>query len=676
MESTSLNQSVNLDEEELEITKSGKETSKKQKEFSDVWNFFIKKGVGQDGIQIAECKGCKKEYKCGGKKYGTSSLRRHKDNCKMIKFNDVGQMFFDHEGKIRSKKVDQKIASDLLAAAVIKNDLPFSFVEYDGIRSWIKYVNPDGVCISRNTLVSDITRIYMREKGKLKHVLGNNPNRICLTSDVWTACTNEGYICLIGHFVDENWKLNSKILNFAKLPPPHSGVESAAKLFEFLKEWGIEKKVFSLTLDNASSNDNMKDILKEQLSLHDSLLCGGEFFHICCSAHILNLIVQEDLKVAHGALHKIRESVKYVKCSESRMKKFKECVTTIGNINTSIGLRLDVVIKYKRAFSSLQLNDRNYKYCPSNEELKRGEKIYEFLEPFYDTTNLISGSSYPTSNLYFMQVWKIEVLLKENLSSEDMVISDMCRKMKEKFDKYWTQYSMVLAFGAILDPRIKLSMLAYFYGKVESDSTKGQEKVSLVRTKLYALFEHYSNANKSCSSQPQSSSIITPTFTQGGGGMKSKGKRIFDEIKEFESQSITSAGKSQLDLYLEEPKLEFAYYEDLDVLEYWKNHKHRFPILALMAGDVLAIPITTVASESAFSIGACVLNKYRSCTLLEKVQALICTRNWLHGYNIDNEDEANTKPTTSGEGSNILELIDEDRMEGGDGEEENLHDLI
>ena len=64
----------------------------------------------------------------------------------------------------------------------------------------------------------------------------------------------------------------------------------------------------------------------------------------------------------------------------------------------------------------------------------------------------------------------------------------------------------------------------------------------------------------------------------------------------YESQTITSAGKSQLDLYLEEPKLEFAYYQDLDILEHWKNQKHRYPTLALMACDVLAIPITTVAS--------------------------------------------------------------------------------
>nr|GMD45674.1 DNA-directed RNA polymerases IV and V subunit 4 [Ipomoea batatas] len=47
------------------------------------------------------------------------------------------------KGKLASRKVDPNVARELLASAVIKHDLPFSFVEYDGIRKWQKYLNPD-----------------------------------------------------------------------------------------------------------------------------------------------------------------------------------------------------------------------------------------------------------------------------------------------------------------------------------------------------------------------------------------------------------------------------------------------------------------------------------------------------------------------------------------------------
>lgn len=62
--------------------------------------------------------------------------------------------------------------------------------------------------------------------------------------------------------------------------------------------------------------------------------------------------------------------------------------------------------------------------------------ICDFLAPFAEMTNLISGSSFPTSNLYFMQVWKIENWLRANEFNGDEVICEMVSSVKLKFDNY------------------------------------------------------------------------------------------------------------------------------------------------------------------------------------------------------------------------------------------------
>ena len=47
--------------------------------------------------------------------------------------------------------------------------------------------------------------------------------------------------------------------------------------------------------------------------------------------------------------------------------------------------------------------------------------------------------------------------------------------------------------------------------------------------------------------------------------------------------------------------------EGKDVLQWWKRNEERYPVLARMARNVLAIPITTVASESTFSLSGRIL---------------------------------------------------------------------
>jgi hypothetical protein len=62
--------------------------------------------------------------------------------------------------------------------------------------------------------------------------------------------------------------------------------------------------------------------LKPKLNMKKALLCEGEFFHILCCAHILNLIVQDELKEITDAIQNIRDSVKYFRRSQVRKQNF------------------------------------------------------------------------------------------------------------------------------------------------------------------------------------------------------------------------------------------------------------------------------------------------------------------------------------------------------------------
>ncbi|CAN1337947.1 Putative AC9 transposase [Linum perenne] len=63
-----------------------------------------------------------------------------------------------------------------------------------------------------------------------------------------------------------------------------------------------------------------------------------------------------------------------------------------------------------------------------------------------------------------------------------------------------------------------------------------------------------------------------------------------------------------------------------------------------MARDVLAVPISFVASESAFSTGGRVLSNFRSSLTPAIVEALICAEDWLRSTSpdiFDPEEEEN-----------------------------------
>ncbi|CAD6254074.1 unnamed protein product [Miscanthus lutarioriparius] len=96
------------------------------------------------------------------------------------------------------------------------------------------------------------------------------------------------------HFIDNDWNLQKKIIGFF-LVKGHRGEDIGRSLENCLAEWGIDK-VFTITVDNSSANNNAIKYMRRVLNESKGCFVEGEYLHMRCAAHIINLIVGDGLK--------------------------------------------------------------------------------------------------------------------------------------------------------------------------------------------------------------------------------------------------------------------------------------------------------------------------------------------------------------------------------------------
>ena len=194
---------------------------------------------------------------------------------------------------------------------------------------------------------------------------------VYVRTDTWTSIQNLNYLVVTAHFIDIYWTYQKKILNFCPIAN-HKGNTIGRAIESCLLKWGIDQ-LFTKTTENVGSNDVAIDCVKKKTKERDSSILGGEFMHMRCCAHILNLIVQSGLKSIHESIAKIRNAVQYVRASPLRFEKFQECVENekikekcllsldVPTMWNSTYRILDCTLKFMRAFDRLEEEDGHYK---------------------------------------------------------------------------------------------------------------------------------------------------------------------------------------------------------------------------------------------------------------------------------------------------------------------------
>uniref|UniRef100_A0A803MY25 Transposase n=1 Tax=Chenopodium quinoa TaxID=63459 RepID=A0A803MY25_CHEQI len=417
-------------------------------------------------------------------------------------------------------------------------------------------------------------------------------------------------------------KTSMRVINFVDIPPPHSGVVVNDALYKCLVEWEIESKLASITVDNASYNDVVVRTLKDSISCQAILPYGGKLYHVRCCTHILNILVHDGLEEIKDVLYKVRESVKHVIASIARLNIFNE-----------------ICKQLKGVFPWYKNREPSYNLLPSDEEWKKVEVVCSFLSLLNQATEIISGSEYPTSNLFLPELTNIKEALESQVESDYDFMREMAQRMRVKFDKYWGNCNLLISVAAALDPRNKLKLIEWSFSTLYLEDELVTH-TKYVRDTLYEIYLEYVEAHSLNNSQKTahesdenySAAVNVGPSNTGKNKIFQKGRKRFDSFIRSGYNTFESI-KSEIDVYLEEGVVicdEES--DDFDILQWWKANNLKFRILSKMTCDILAIPITSVASKSTFSAGGRVIDSYRVSLRTSTVQMLMCTEDWLRSF--------------------------------------------
>ncbi|CAO2185199.1 unnamed protein product [Urochloa humidicola] len=618
-------------DEETTLPDSTSGQSKLRRLRSDIWKDMDP--IYQDGRVVqAHCKHCSEVFSAA-RNSGTSHMRRHLNVCEpRIKMHDMvkklqSSVLSTETSVLTNWQFDKTVTRCELVRLIVLHELPFSFVEYEGFRSYSLSLNSLAESVSRTTIKENCMEAFRNQKILIRDVLRDCSCRFSLTADLWTSNQNTSYMVVTCHYIDEDWKIQKRIIRFCVVNTPHDGCNLYSVMLRTIRYYKIEDKLFSITLDNASANKTMMDLLRAKLNSKSMLHCNGDLFHVSCAAHVLNLIVKDGLESIDGVIHDIRESVKYVKASTSRKEKFEEIIREIGtNVESRPSLdvptqwnstydMLESAFPFEDAFRELQKQEPHYFYCPTPEQWQKANAVCKLLKVFKKATKVVSGTRYPTSNLYLHQIWNVREVLKSTSSSRNPVIEAMVSGMRAKFDKYWEISYLSNCIPVILDPRFKLEFIEFRMKKAFGDTAIAQ--ISKIDEAVRALFSGYSSE--------MADDTATSTHANDNATL-GKGSSWSDWSKHISTQRKQVTG--ELDRYLCDDLFPCDE-DDFDVLYWWKMHTSKYPILARMARDVLAAPASTVASEFAFSTSGRIINDHRTRLSGNTVEALICFQDWL-----------------------------------------------
>lgn len=485
---------------------------------------------------------------------------------------------------------------------IVSNQLPLSFISSTGFRDFMKLVEPNYKVPCEVTFKNRLMLVYddvcMRIKAELNAALS-----VSFSTDCWTSRSEDSYITVNVHFVNDKWEGKFYNLSTMVMKEAHTSANLATEINSIINDWELTDKAMAVVTDNAA---NILGALKNI----DTEVKSG----ISCAAHTLQLSIKEGLNAP--TIHRICCTVKKIvslfhhsyKASNaleeqqralglSVLKLIQSCPTRWNSVYSMLDRLLLNRVPVENVLANRKIVSR-----ATAEQLEITEREWTFiseliivLKPLQvATTVLCSNSHTPISIVNPV----IRSLIDIHLSYIDSDCESI-RKLKDTISADLQRRFVLnrenIDFDEIPTPRQIVQFLDPRYKNLENEPAETRQ---IIRTHIKKLCEQYVTNNNDSNNLPVSNSALDFLF-----GMQPNNRDI----------------NMQFELYVAEPQIIHNY----DIFKWWKSNEKRFPTIALLARKFLGIPSTSAGAERIFSTAGNIVTAKRSSLLPENVNVLV-----------------------------------------------------
>lgn len=509
-------------------------------------------------------------------------------------------------GASSRKKID-----DALLMLITKDFQPFSIVEDYGFREFVNALNPSYELPSRKKLSNTSLQASFEKTFHDCQTLLTDVKAVTLTTDCWTSRNSENFMAVTAHFINQNFKLQSMLLDCSSYGESHTSENLSNELKKVIFEWNLDQKILMVISDNAA---NIRKAIKDDLKLK----------HFGCYAHTINLVAQDALKGQNlsDLIGKAKTIVAFFKRSTSAMAKLNEQQKRINPDSIPKKLIQEVATRWNSTYFLLErfveleeplrttialLNKDLPIICL--EEWNFFKEILKVLKPLEQLTSLISGENYlVASSVIILTDGLLNVY--RNLQKQDfmpltlIVINSIIDGIKKRLGDL--ELSNTLIIATFLDPRYK--NLGF-----SNDQVSDKVKRSIIARVVQII-------NSKRNDRPEEEEVRSEHKQATGSEEMSIWSNFEKKLESFQPTG-TAQSKAIIEVqrYMEEPPIS----RQEEPLNWWKNNAYNFPNLAELVKTAVVPVATSVPCERIFSKSGLILSDRRARLSSSKVKMIL-----------------------------------------------------